>query len=74
MFFTFLELLKGALRGLRSETRIRDRSPDPRVRPCTGTVKRPGTTQQRTTDPASTSGSAFPTVRYPAAFEFSLAH
>jgi hypothetical protein len=32
--------------------RIWDRSPDPRVRPRTGTVKRRGTAQQRTSDPA----------------------
>jgi hypothetical protein len=70
MFFTILDSLKDAVRGLRSETRIPDRSPDPRVRPCTGTVERRGTAQQRTTDPASASGSAFRTVRYAAAFEF----
>jgi hypothetical protein len=74
IFFTILELLKGAVRGLRSETRIQDRSPDPRVRPCTGTVKRPDAAQQRTTDPASTSRFAFRTVQYAAAFKFSLAH
>jgi hypothetical protein len=70
MFFTILD----AVRSLRSETRIRDHGPDPRVRPRTGIVIRRGTAQQRTTDPASASGSAFRTVRYAAAFEFSLAH
>jgi hypothetical protein len=65
--FYNLAFKKGAVRGLRIETRIRNRSPDPRVRPRTGTVKRRGTAQQRTTDPASTSGSAFRTVRYAAA-------
>jgi hypothetical protein len=74
MFFTILDLLKGAVRGLRSETWIQDRSPDPSVRPRASTVKRRGTAQQLTTDPASTSGSAFCNVRYAAAFEFSLAH
>jgi hypothetical protein len=74
MFLHFLELLKGAVRGLRNEMQIRDRSPDLRARPRTGTVKKRGTAQQKTTDPASTSGSAFRTVRYAAAFEFSLAH
>ncbi len=70
MFFTILDLLKGAERGLMSETRIRDHSPDLRVRPCTGTVKRRGTAQHWTTDPASASGSAFRTVRYAATFKF----
>ncbi len=65
---------KNAVHGLRIETRIRDRSLDPRVRPCTGTVERRGTAQQRTTDPASASGSAFRTARYAAAFSFALAH
>ncbi len=65
---------KNAVRGLRIETQIRDRSPDPRVRPRTGTVERCGTSQQRTTDAASASGSAFRTVRYAAAFSFPLAH
>ncbi len=59
---------------MRIETRIRDRSPDPHVRPRTGTVERRGTAQQRTTDPASASGSAFRSVRYVAAFSFALAH
>jgi hypothetical protein len=60
---------------LRIETRgIQDRSPDPRIRPHTGTVERRGTAQQRTTDPASASGSAFRTVRYAAAFSFALAY
>jgi hypothetical protein len=74
--FMFLQFSfkKDAVRGLRIETRIRDQSPDPRVRPCTGTVKRRGTAQQRTTDPASASGSAFRTVQYAAAFSFALAH
>jgi hypothetical protein len=58
VFFTILDLLKDAVRGLKSETRIRDRGPDPRVRPRAGTVKRRGTAQQRTTDPESASGSA----------------
>jgi hypothetical protein len=68
--FMFLQFSfkKDAARGLRIETRIRDRSPDPRVRPRTGTVVRRGTAQQRTTDRASASGSAFRTVRYAAAF------
>jgi hypothetical protein len=68
--FMFLQFSfkKNAVHGLRIETRIRDRSPDPRVRPRTGTVKRRGTAQQRTTDPASASGSSFRTVRYAAAF------
>ncbi len=57
--FTFLELLKGAVRDLRRGS---------------GTIKRRGTAQHRRTDPASTTGSAFQTVRYAAAFEFSLAH
>jgi hypothetical protein len=65
---------KDAVSGLRIETLIRDRSPDPRVRPRTGTVERGGTAQQRTTDPASASGSAFRTVRYATAFSFALAH
>jgi hypothetical protein len=39
-----------------------------RVRPRTCTVVRCGTAQQRTTDPASASGSAFRTVRYASAF------
>jgi hypothetical protein len=39
IFFTILD----AVRGLRSETRIRDRGPDPRVRPRTGIVIRCGT-------------------------------
>ncbi len=72
--FTVLALIKNAVRGLRIETRIRDRGPDPPVRPRTGTVERRGTAQQQTTDPASASGSAFHTVRYAAAFSFSLAH
>ncbi len=72
--FYNLALIKNAIRGLRIETRIRDRSPDPRVRPRTGTVERRGTAQQRTTDPASASGSAFRTIRYAATFGFSLAH
>ena len=59
---------------MRIETRIRDRSPDPRIRPRTGTVERRGTAQQPTTDPASASGSAFRTVRYGAAFSFALAY
>jgi hypothetical protein len=42
MFFTILALLKDAVCGLRNETRIRDRRPDPRVRPRTGTVERRG--------------------------------
>ncbi len=66
--------MKNAVRGLRIETRIRDRGPDPRVRPRTGTVERRDTAQQRTTDLASASGSAFRTVRYAAAFSFFLAH
>jgi hypothetical protein len=74
MLFTILALLKNAVRGLRIETRIPDRSPDLRVRPRTSTVGRRGTAQQWTTDPASASGSAFCTVRYAAAFSFSLAH
>ncbi len=45
-----------------------DRGPDPRVRPGAGPVVRCGTAQQRTTDPASASGSAFRTVRYASAF------
>jgi hypothetical protein len=68
MFFTILDLLKDAVHGLRSETLIRDRGPDLPIRPCTGTVKNHGTAQQRTTDPASASGSAFRTTRYAAAF------
>jgi hypothetical protein len=74
MFFLQLSYDKNAVRGLRIETRIRDRSPDPRVCPRTRTVERRGTAQQRTTDPASASGSAFHTLRYAAAFGFSLAH
>jgi hypothetical protein len=70
MFFTILD----AVRGLRSETRIRDRGPDPHVRPRTGIVIGRGTAHQLTTGPASASGSAFRTVRYAAAFDFSLAH
>ncbi len=66
--FYNLAFKKDAVPGLRIETRIRDRSPDPRVRPCTGTVLRCGTAQQRTMDPASASGSAFRTVRYASAF------
>jgi hypothetical protein len=72
MFFTILALLKDAV--ARSETPILDRSPDLHVRPRTGTVERRGTAQQRTTDPASASRSAFCTERYAAAFSFSLAH
>jgi hypothetical protein len=72
--FYSLALIKSAVRDLRIETRIRDRSPDPCVRPRTGTVERRGNSQQRTTDPASASRSAFRTVRYAAAFSFSLAH
>jgi hypothetical protein len=68
MFLQFSFFKKDAVRGLRIETRIRDQSPDLRVRPRTGTVVRRGTAQQRTTDPASASGSAFRTVRYAAAF------
>ncbi len=67
MFFQF-SFKKDAVRGLRIETRIRDRSPDPRVRPRTCSVVRCGTAQQRTTDPASTSGSAFRTIRHASAF------
>ncbi len=48
MFLQF-SFKKDAVRSLRIETRIRDRSPDPRVRPRTGTVVRRGTAQQRTT-------------------------
>jgi hypothetical protein len=70
MFFTILDLLKGVVRGLRSETRIRDHRPDLRVRPRTGTVKRHGTAQHWTMDPASASGSAFRTVWYAAPFKF----
>jgi hypothetical protein len=50
---------KNAVRSLRTETWIRDRSLDPRVRPRTGTIERRGTAQQRTLDPVSASGSAF---------------
>ncbi len=68
MFLQFSFFKKDAVRGLRIETRIRDRSPDLRVRPRTGTVVRRGTAQQWTTDLASASRSAFCTVRYAAAF------
>jgi hypothetical protein len=54
--------------------RIRDRSPDPRVHPRTGTVERRSTAPNWTTDPASASGSAFRTVGYAAAFSFALAN
>ncbi len=70
MFFTILDLLKGAVHGLRSETRIRDHSPDPRVRPSTGTIKRRSTAQHWTMDLAFASGFAFRTVRYAATFKF----
>ncbi len=67
MFLQF-SFKKDAVSSLRIETRIQDQSPDPRVRPRTGTVVRCGTAQQRTTDPAFASGSAFRTVRYASAF------
>ncbi len=67
--FAFLEFLNGALGGLKDERWIRDRSPDPRIRPRTDTVKRRGTAQHRTMDLASTSGSAFRTVRHVSAFD-----
>ncbi len=68
--FMFLQFSfkKDAVRGLRIETRIRDQSSDPCVRPRTGTVVSRGTAQQRTTDPASASGSAFRTAWHAAAF------
>jgi hypothetical protein len=57
MFFYNFRFVKRC--GTRFEEwrkRIRDRGPDPRVRPRTGTVKRHGTAQHRTTDPASHPG------------------
>jgi hypothetical protein len=65
---------KGAVHGLWIEKRIRDRSPDPCVRPRTGTVVRRGTAQQQTADPAFASGSAFRTVQYGLHFNLALAH
>ncbi len=65
--FYIFSFKKDAVPGLRIETRIR-------VRPRTGTVVRCGTAQQRTTDPASASGSAFRTVRYHPHFDLALAH
>ncbi len=73
-YFTFSFKRSGGT-GLRIETRIRTEvrirasalAPVPYFLRC-------GTIQQRTTDPASASGTAFRTVRYASAFEFALAH
>jgi hypothetical protein len=68
--FTFLQFSfkKDAVPGLRIWDADLDRGPDPRVRPRTGTIVRCGTAQQRTTDLASASGSAFCNVRYASTF------